>query len=300
MAGNINLSITSSGFCQACGATNPAQATHCIACYEPLSTISGGASSTTNPLTGLLQTDVIIQQRYRIVDVLSAGAVSTVYKAEDMHLGNRAVTLKEIGKNNQNTQEDLALIEADRRETLLQASLIHIYDYCVENSRWYFVMDFLAGETLEAYLSKREYRPLPVEEVLNSGLQLSSVLDYLHIHQSPLDLNNLTLRDIWRTPDGTLYLLSTGITSSAAIEPASNSIYGLGKILRQLQTGKIAKRFSLRLVLPELRLQSRHPQYWELDTLIRQMAHRKAHKRPYVMGIVRQELQHLDNPPAQA
>ena len=126
---------------------------------------------------------------------------------------------------------------------LLLASLIHpnlprIYDYFVENHRWYFVMDFLAGETLEDYLIKRKYRPLPVEEVLDSGLQLSAVLDYLHIHQSSLDLNNISLRNIWRTPDGKLYLLDTGTTSSAPVMPARSSIYSLGKILRQLQTGK--------------------------------------------------------------
>src|SRR6266480_4517510 len=181
---------------------------------------------------------------------------------------------------------------------LLLASLIHpnlprIYDYFVENHRWYFVIDFLAGETLEDYLSKRKYRPLPVEEVLESGLQLSAVLDYLYNHQSSLDLNNLILCNIWRTPDGKLYLFDTGTITSAPIMPASSTIYSLGKILRQLQTGKISARFHLYLALPKLRRQSRHPQSWQLEALIRRMAHRNVRKRPYVMGIVRQELQLL-------
>jgi WD40 repeat protein len=298
MASNVNINVSSSGFCQACGAANPGQATHCLACREPLSALSGGTSTTTNPLTGLLLPEVIVQQRYRILDVLSTETVSTAYKAEDIQLGDRVVTLKEIGKNNQNTQEALASIEAGKREMLLLASLIHpnlprIYDYFVENHRWYFVMDFLAGETLEAYLRKRKYQPLPVEEVLDSGLQLSAVLDYLHIHQSSLDLNNLTLRNIWRTPDGKLYLLDTGSTSSAPVMPASGTIYSLGKILRQLQTGKISARSRLHLTLPKLRRRSRHPQSWPLEALIRQMVHRNESKRPYIMGIVRQELQHL-------
>ncbi len=79
MAGNVNINVSSSGFCQACGAANPAQATHCLACREPLSALSGGTSATTNPLTGLLLPEVIVQQRYRILDVLSTGTVSTVY-----------------------------------------------------------------------------------------------------------------------------------------------------------------------------------------------------------------------------
>lgn len=244
------------------------------------------------------QPKVILQQRYSILDILNTGTVTTLYKAEDLQLGSRVVILKEIGKNNQNTQVALASIESDKREMLLLASLIHpnlprIYDYFVENQRWYFVMDFLEGETLEAYLSRRKNRPLPVQEVLDVGLQLSSVFDYLHIHQPSLDLHNLTLRNIWRTPDGKLYLLEAGTTFSAPVMPASSSIYSLGKILRQLQTGKISVGSRLYLSLPKLRRQSSHPQSWQLNALIRRMARRNVSKRPYIMGIVRQELQQL-------
>ena len=63
MAGNVNINVSSSGLCQACGAANPAQATHCLACREPLFSFSGGTSTTTNPLTGLLLPEVIVQQR---------------------------------------------------------------------------------------------------------------------------------------------------------------------------------------------------------------------------------------------
>ncbi len=91
MAGNVNINVSSSGFCQACGAANPAQATYCLACREPLSTVTGGTDTSTTPLTGLLLPEVIIQQRYRILDVLSTGTVSTVYKAEDIQLGDRVV-----------------------------------------------------------------------------------------------------------------------------------------------------------------------------------------------------------------
>src|SRR5260370_32222137 len=103
-------------------------------------------------------------------------------------------------------------------------------------------MDFLAGETLEADLSKRTNRPLAIEEVLDSGIQLATVLDYLPLHKSPLGFKDLTLSTIWRTPDGKLYLLDTGTAPPASAMPASRSIYSLGRILRQLQTGKKSVR----------------------------------------------------------
>src|SRR5438034_11138789 len=128
MASNVNANVYTSLYCQACGAINPPQATHCFACGEPLSTVTGGTGAITNPLTGLLLSDVIIHQRYRILKVLSAGEVSTVYKAQDIQFGNRVVALKEIGQNQQSTQEaqDVEeLIETGKRGMLLLARLIY-------------------------------------------------------------------------------------------------------------------------------------------------------------------------------
>ena len=300
MASSVNANVSTSIYCQACGAINPAQATHCFACGEPLSPVTGGTGATTNPLTGLLLSDVIIHQRYRILEVLSAGEVSTVYKAQDIQFGNRVVALKEIGQNQQSTQEvqDAAeLIEAGKREMLLLASLIHpnlprIYEYFVENQRWYFVMDFLEGETLETYLGKRKNRALPVKEVLDSGIQLATVLDYLHLSQSPLGLKDLKMSSIWRTPDGKLYLLDTGMVPPAAAMSQSRSVYSLGRILRRLQAGKKSLRSLLHIALPKPRKRSRRAQSLPLKGLIQQMIHKDVHKRPFMsLVMIRQELQ---------
>src|SRR5437764_8444803 len=109
------------------------------------------------------------------------------------------------------------------------------------------------------------------------GIQLSTVLDYLHLHQPPLGFNDLTLRDIWRTPDGRLYLLDIGTaTPAATMSERSRSISNLGRIVRQLQTGKTPTRSRLHVALPR---RSKHPLSSPLKVLIGHMVHRNMHKR---------------------
>src|SRR5260370_34885142 len=74
--------------------------------------------------------------------------------------------------------------------------------------------------------------------------------------------------------------------------PASRSIYSLGRILRQLQTGKKSVRaLLLHVALPGPRRRSRQAQSLPLKRLIRQMVHRNALKRPYMIGMIKRELQ---------
>jgi Tol biopolymer transport system component len=296
MASSINGNVTSSMYCQSCGASHPTQATQCFACGEPLSTVTGGSNTTTHPLTGLLLPGILVHQRYRILEALHTDEISTLYKAEDTQFGNSVVALKEIGQNQQYTQEASELIEASKREMLLLAGLIHpnlprIYDYFVEHQHWYFVKDFLGGETLEAYLRKRQNRPLPAEEVLDSGIQLAAVLDYLHINQSPLGLKDLEMSAIWRTPDGKLYLSDTGTVPQSAPMSQSISVYSLGRILRQLQTGNMSLRTRLQEALPKWRRRPRHVESSPLKGLIRKMTHKDVRKRPSYLVMVKQELQ---------
>ena len=72
-------------------------------------------------------------------------------------------------------------------------------------------MDFIAGETLEDYQSKAPNKRLLLSEVLDIGLQLCIVLDYLHSQQPPIVFRDLKPANIIRTPTGKIYLIDFGI-----------------------------------------------------------------------------------------
>src|SRR6266478_9096059 len=146
--------LSSPFYCDSCGAANRSQAAFCFACGQPLHH-SGGKHS--RPTTGLLVHNHLLKQRYRILSQVGKGGFGAVYQAADTRFGNRLLAIKEMSQSGLGTQELLEATEAFKREALLLAVLTHpnlprIYEQFPDAGRWYLVMDFIEGQTLEARL----------------------------------------------------------------------------------------------------------------------------------------------------
>jgi len=141
--------VPSPVFCSSCGAANQAQDIICFACQKPLH-----AGSLISAATGLLAAKHLLKQRYCIIRQVGQGGMGAVYQAEDTQLGNRLVAVKEMSQSSLSQQELVTATEAFKREAHLLAGLSHpnlpsIYDHFDHAGRWYLVMSFIEGETLE-------------------------------------------------------------------------------------------------------------------------------------------------------
>src|SRR6266496_780230 len=265
MQGGVAYMVASAHLhCAKCGTDNPTHAAFCFACGQSLQTATSGFAVTSS-IRSLVQ-NYRLKERYHILGLIGKGGFGAVYKAADTLFGYRCVAVKEMAQSRLCLQVVAEAIEAFKGEALLLAGLQHpniptIYDYFGEAGHWYLVMDFIEGETLEEHLDQSRGRYLPVEKVLDIGIQLCTVLGYLHTRQPPIIFRDLKPSNVMRTPAGHLYLIDFGIArhfkpgqlrdtkalgspgyaapeqyGRAQTTPQAD-IYSLGAMLHQLLTG---------------------------------------------------------------
>ena len=309
---------SSSLYCSTCGAAQQAQARYCFACGESLDAPAR---------------ETLLRQRYRIVGLVGQGGFGAVYQAQDTQFADRLVAIKEINIRNLEPQQVAEATDAFNRELRLLSGLAHpnlprIYDHFTDSEHWYLVMDFIHGETLEQYLEKWEEERrypfsrrdssdrmplgLPVREVLEIGMQLCEVLDYLHTREPPIIFRDLKPANVMRTASGHLYLIDFGIARQfkpgqtrdtsplgspgyAAPEQYGRAqttpqadIYSLGALLHQLVTGDDPTQTPFRFVpLP----QQGQTMPERLQSLLLQMLEMDVNKRPTGVVAVQQELE---------
>jgi serine/threonine protein kinase len=154
----------------------------------------------------------LLQGRYEIVELLGQGGMGGVYLATHKALEAR-VAIKEMTLRYQSDDDRVAAVRQFKKEAQILHLLRHdhlprVHDFFEENGKYYLVMDYIHGQTLEHYVATE---PLSEVDVERFGRQLCSVLKYLHTHQPPIIFRDLKPSNIMLTDDGVLKLIDFGI-----------------------------------------------------------------------------------------
>jgi serine/threonine-protein kinase len=209
-----------------------------------------------------LQPQTLLGERYRLEREIGRGGMAVVWLAHDLKL-SRDVAIKVL-------LGELAFAmgpERFRREIDVVSRLSHPYilaidDFGEHEGHLYYVMPFIAGETIHKRLERE--RQLPLQDALRIAYQVASALEYAHkqgiVHRD-IKPENILLQNgealvadfgIARaiTEGGGSKLTSTGVTlgtptymspEQAMADPGidgRSDIYSLGCVLYEMIAGQ--------------------------------------------------------------
>jgi hypothetical protein len=150
--------------------------------------------------------------RYRILQLLGAGGMGVVYKAEHQ-LMERPVALKVIGHN---LVGDPATVERFRREVKSAARLTHpnivaAYDAEQAGDTHFLVMEFVEGTSLDRLIA--EQGRLPVNQACEYVRQ--AALGLQHAFERGMVHRDIKPANLMRTPEGQIKILDFGLARFA-------------------------------------------------------------------------------------
>lgn len=220
-----------------------------------------------------------IIEKYEIKYLIGTGGMSCVYLAVDRRL-QKEWAIKEIKKVTYGSDNrpivNVLLAEVNLLKRLDHPALPRIVDIIDERDSIYIVMDYIEGESLDKVLERE--KTIAQEVVVEWGIQLCDVLQYLHAQNPPIIYRDMKPGNIMRKPNGQIKLIDFGIareykeksqTDTTALgtqgyappeqhgmrqTDVRSDIYALGMTLHHLLTG----------VDPRTRGYVYHPiRYWD-------------------------------------
>jgi tRNA A-37 threonylcarbamoyl transferase component Bud32/tetratricopeptide (TPR) repeat protein len=157
----------------------------------------------------------LIQNRYRLQELIGRGGMGEVWRALDESLGRKvAVKCLKPLSGSADPAFSRVLQERFRREARVAASLQHrgvtvVHDFGEHEGVLYLVMELLDGRNLMQVLQDARGLPLPVPDVMDIAEQVAAALAYTHaqgiVHR------DLKPANIMRLSDGSVKICDFGI-----------------------------------------------------------------------------------------
>ncbi len=146
----------------------------------------------------MVESGMLIDGRYEIVDKIGSGGMAEVYKAKDLKL-SRMVAIKILRQEFSGDKNflDKFKTEAQSAASLSHANIVNVFDVGMSGSLKYIVMELVEGITLKKFIEKKGR--LEVREAVGIAIQIAQGLQEAHekniVHRDIKPQNIIISRD---------------------------------------------------------------------------------------------------------
>lgn len=203
----------------------------------------------------------ILNDRYKIIELIGRGGMAYVYKAQDLKL-NRYVAVKILREEYTENEQFIKKFDRESQAAagLSDPNIVSVYDVGVDHDVYFIVMEYVDGITLKQYLTQKG--SLDYEEATNFIIDIAEALKCAHdhgiIHRDIKPQNIMLTSDL--TPKVTDFGIARAISSATItmtnqtmgsvhyISPeqarggfvdARSDLYSLGIMYYELLTGEL-------------------------------------------------------------
>lgn len=172
----------------------------------------------------MLEIGSLVDNKYRVLDVVGSGGMSTVYLARN-EKANKSWAIKEVLKQGQEDLEikkNSLIAETEMLKKLNHPNLPAIIDVIETDDTFLVVMDYIEGNDLGEIIN--EFGAQSQDKVIEWAKQVCDVLSYLHTRNPVIIYRDLKPANIMLKPDGNITLIDFGTAREAEIKDVANTV----------------------------------------------------------------------------
>ncbi len=206
--------------------------------------------------------NVVLDNRYKVIEKIGVGGMADVYRGYDELLG-RTVAIKILHANFASDEGFVGRFkrEAQNAGRLSHPNIVNMYDVGYDQGYHYIVMEYVEGQTLKEYIQERG--KLSIDEAIKFAVAIAEGLEHAHamgIVHCDIKPHNMLITKSGRlkvtdfgiaramnsqntmmytnSVMGSAHYLSPEQASGKAID-GSTDIYSLGVVLYEMLTGRV-------------------------------------------------------------
>ncbi len=156
--------------------------------------------------------NIILNERYELLELIGSGGMGHVYKAKDSKL-DRTVAVKILKEEYLDDEEFVERFhnEAQAAAKLSHSNIVAVFDVGVDMDKHFIVMELIEGIVLSDYVKKTE--KLKYEEAFSISIQIARAL--VHAHKNGIVHRDIKPHNVLLSKDGVAKVADFGIAKAA-------------------------------------------------------------------------------------